>query len=95
MLSNLFLLVDCTLMPLLPVSVATFISPLQHFHTISDDLSRKFSKDGMLAYVHEIQDKEREIGCDVLTHQKWYVIHLHLYLFVFNSLLNICALFPR
>jgi len=27
--------------------------------------------DGMKAYVEEIQRKEREIGCDVLTHQKW------------------------
>jgi isocitrate lyase len=27
----------------------------------------------MLAYVELIQRKEKEIGCDVLTHQKWYV----------------------
>jgi isocitrate lyase len=27
----------------------------------------------MLAYVDLIQRKEKEIGCDVLTHQKWYV----------------------
>lgn len=26
----------------------------------------------MLAYVNLIQKKEKEIGCDVLTHQKWY-----------------------
>lgn len=26
----------------------------------------------MLAYVELIQRKEKEIGCDVLTHQKWY-----------------------
>lgn len=25
----------------------------------------------MLAYVNLIQRKEKEIGCDVLTHQKW------------------------
>lgn len=25
----------------------------------------------MLAYVNLIQKKEKEIGCDVLTHQKW------------------------
>lgn len=25
----------------------------------------------MLAYVELIQQKEKEIGCDVLTHQKW------------------------
>jgi len=28
----------------------------------------------MLAYVELIQRKEKEIGCDVLTHQKWYDI---------------------
>lgn len=27
----------------------------------------------MLAYVNLIQRKEKEIGCDVLTHQKWSV----------------------
>jgi isocitrate lyase len=26
----------------------------------------------MLAYVDLVQRKEKEIGCDVLTHQKWY-----------------------
>lgn len=25
----------------------------------------------MLAYVNLVQKKEKEIGCDVLTHQKW------------------------
>jgi len=35
------------------------------------DLSRKFHEDGMLSYVNEVQKKEKEIGCDVLTHQKW------------------------
>jgi hypothetical protein len=25
----------------------------------------------MLAYVETVQSKEKEIGCDVLTHQKW------------------------
>jgi hypothetical protein len=25
----------------------------------------------MLAYVELVQRKEKEIGCDVLTHQKW------------------------
>ena len=28
----------------------------------------------MLAYVELVQRKEKEIGCDVLTHQKWYVV---------------------
>lgn len=27
----------------------------------------------MLAYVELVQRKEKEIGCDVLTHQKWSV----------------------
>lgn len=27
----------------------------------------------MLAYVNLVQRKEKEIGCDVLTHQKWFV----------------------
>ena len=37
------------------------------------ELSQRFKTDGMLAYVELIQRKEKEIGCDVLTHQKWYV----------------------
>ncbi|KAF5332559.1 hypothetical protein D9611_005088 [Ephemerocybe angulata] len=35
------------------------------------ELSRRFKEEGMLAYVNLIQKKEKEIGCDVLTHQKW------------------------
>ena len=35
------------------------------------ELSRRFAKDGMLAYVDLIQRKERELGSDLLTHQKW------------------------
>ncbi|KAL0951733.1 hypothetical protein HGRIS_008407 [Hohenbuehelia grisea] len=35
------------------------------------ELSAKYKEDGMLAYVNLIQRKEKEIGCDVLTHQKW------------------------
>ena len=38
------------------------------------ELARAFKTDGMLAYVNLIQKKEKEIGCDVLTHQKWYAI---------------------
>ncbi|KAI0783403.1 isocitrate lyase and phosphorylmutase [Abortiporus biennis] len=34
-------------------------------------LASRFKTDGMLAYVELIQRKEKEIGCDVLTHQKW------------------------
>ncbi|KAJ7292814.1 isocitrate lyase [Mycena rebaudengoi] len=35
------------------------------------ELSSQFKEDGMLAYVKLVQEKEKEIGCDVLTHQKW------------------------
>lgn len=35
------------------------------------ELSSRFKEDGMLAYVELIQRKEKELGCDVLTHQKW------------------------
>ncbi|KAF8526100.1 isocitrate lyase icl [Gautieria morchelliformis] len=38
---------------------------------ISDSFARAFAKEGMKAYVELIQRKERDIGCDVLTHQKW------------------------
>lgn len=38
---------------------------------ISDQFARGFAKEGMKAYVEIVQRKEREIGCDVLTHQKW------------------------
>ncbi|KAG6846049.1 hypothetical protein H0H87_006413 [Tephrocybe sp. NHM501043] len=36
------------------------------------ELATRFKEDGMLAYVELIQRKEKELGCDVLTHQKWY-----------------------
>lgn len=39
--------------------------------TITCELSTRFKKDGMLAYVDLIQRREKELGCDVLTHQKW------------------------
>lgn len=39
--------------------------------TATCQLSREFKKDGMLAYVNLVQRPEKEIGCDVLTHQKW------------------------
>lgn len=37
------------------------------------ELAARFKDDGMLAYVELVQRKEKEIGCDVLTHQKWFV----------------------
>ena len=39
--------------------------------TITAELSRAFKDDGMLAYVRLIQSREKELGVDVLTHQKW------------------------
>lgn len=39
--------------------------------TITAELSRDFKTDGMLAYVKLVQRREKELGVDVLTHQKW------------------------
>ncbi|KAF7291567.1 Isocitrate lyase [Mycena chlorophos] len=38
---------------------------------ISDLFAKEFAKTGMKAYVEIVQRKERELGTDVLTHQKW------------------------
>ncbi|KAI0264011.1 isocitrate lyase [Gloeopeniophorella convolvens] len=38
---------------------------------ISDLFARSFATEGMKAYVELIQRKERELGTDMLTHQKW------------------------
>ena len=37
---------------------------------ISDLFAKAFATEGMKAYVELVQRREREIGCDVLTHQK-------------------------
>ncbi|TWU71918.1 hypothetical protein ED733_002777 [Metarhizium rileyi] len=39
--------------------------------TISCELARNFKTDGMKAYVDLVQRREKDLGCDVLTHQKW------------------------
>lgn len=39
--------------------------------SISCELARTFKTDGMKAYVELVQRREKELGCDVLTHQKW------------------------
>lgn len=39
--------------------------------TISHELSKAFKDEGMLAYVNLVQKREKELGVDVLTHQKW------------------------
>jgi len=38
---------------------------------ISDLFAQNFAKEGMKAYVELVQRKERELGTDVLLHQKW------------------------
>ncbi|KAI0055852.1 isocitrate lyase and phosphorylmutase [Artomyces pyxidatus] len=38
---------------------------------ISDLFAQSFAKEGMKAYVEIVQRKERELGTDILTHQKW------------------------
>ncbi|GAP90234.2 putative isocitrate lyase [Rosellinia necatrix] len=38
---------------------------------ITAELARAYRRDGMLAYVNLVQRREKDLGCDVLTHQKW------------------------
>lgn len=38
---------------------------------VTCELAKRFKEDGMLAYVDLIQRRERAVGTDVLTHQKW------------------------
>jgi hypothetical protein len=38
------------------------------------ELAQRFSTEGMLAYVELIQKKEKELGVDVLKHQRWSVL---------------------
>lgn len=39
--------------------------------TITSELSSRFKEEGMLAYVDLVQKREKALGVDVLTHQKW------------------------
>ncbi len=39
--------------------------------TITNDLAKAYKTEGMKAYVDLVQRREKEGGCDVLTHQKW------------------------
>lgn len=39
--------------------------------TITSELARGYRTDGMKAYVELVQRREKELGVDVLTHQKW------------------------
>jgi isocitrate lyase len=47
------------------------VSGLHQAAVVSCELSRRYKEDGMLAYVDLIQRRERKVGTDVLTHQKW------------------------
>lgn len=59
---------------LLSLSASGSVSAdLSHPPFSADELATQFKTDGMLAYVKLIQQKEKAIGCDVLTHQKWSV----------------------
>ena len=37
------------------------------------ELARRYQTEGINAYVNLIQNKERELGIDIITHQKWFV----------------------
>ncbi|TKA27562.1 Methylisocitrate lyase, mitochondrial [Salinomyces thailandicus] len=39
--------------------------------TITSELARRYKGEGMKAYVELVQRREKELGVDVLTHQKW------------------------
>ncbi|KAK5128692.1 hypothetical protein LTR85_000025 [Meristemomyces frigidus] len=39
--------------------------------TITSELARNYKTEGMKAYVDLVQRREKELGVDVLTHQKW------------------------
>jgi isocitrate lyase len=39
--------------------------------TATTELAKAFKTDGMLGYVNLVQRREKELGCEVLTHQKW------------------------
>jgi isocitrate lyase len=56
--------------PMLPTSLSQ-LGGLHSSAYISDLFAKSFAAEGMKAYVELIQRKERDIGCDVLTHQKW------------------------
>ncbi len=49
------------------------------------ELSRRFKEDGMLAYIQLVQQKERDLGVDILTHQKWFVLYWRLHIVLLRS----------
>lgn len=63
-------------MPLRPVGpLSGFRRRFPLSFTFLAELAARYKDDGMLAYVELVQRKEKEIGCDVLTHQKWSVVY--------------------
>ena len=40
---------------------------------VTAELGRRYKTEGINAYVDLIQNKERELGVDIITHQKWSV----------------------
>lgn len=70
---NSFPLLGCTVMLLLLVRFLLNSNTLPLMDVRPAELAARFKEDGMLAYVELVQRKEKEIGCDVLTHQKWFV----------------------
>jgi isocitrate lyase len=41
---------------------------------ISGELAARFREEGVAAYVDLVQNKERRLGLDILTHQKWFAV---------------------
>jgi Isocitrate lyase family len=46
---------------------------------ISGELAARFKEEGVAAYVDLVQNKERRLGLDILTHQKWFAVSYPLY----------------
>jgi isocitrate lyase len=68
---------------------AHIFDPFVHLLTLYShvaELSQRFQTDGMLAYVDLVQRKEKAIGCDVLTHQRWYIPTTYIFLVTANNL---------
>jgi len=40
---------------------------------VTAELARRYQTEGINAYVDLVQNKERELGVDIITHQKWSV----------------------
>ena len=41
---------------------------------VTAELARRYQTEGVNAYVDLIQNRERELGIDIITHQKWFVL---------------------